>query len=295
MNTAKFFKKKLDFRREIAPVGAVLSSAGAAGARKIPLNNIFAIAGVCIKELYRRKDFYVLFVLTALMTLVMGSANFFNEDKVVRYVKELCLFLVWVSSIVIAVTTTARQIPAEKENRTIFPLLAKPVTRNEFVVGKFLGCWLASGLALVVFYSFFAIVSGTREHFWPVLNYFQAITLHWFMLGIIVALALLGSIIFAAPSSNNTITFVLVTAILLLGRHLQKIALQFNEPLQSIVYALYFLIPHLEWAFDMRYLIVHNWDLINWAAWAGALLYASIYSALILTGVCVLFRRKAVN
>jgi len=128
-----------------------------------------------------------------------------------------------------------------------------------------------------------------------VLNYFQAITLHWFMLGIIVALALLGSIIFAAPSSNNTITFVLVTAILLLGRHLQKIALQFNEPLQSIVYALYFLIPHLEWAFDMRYLIVHNWDLINWAAWAGALLYASIYSALILTGVCVLFRRKAVN
>jgi len=29
------------------------------------MNKIFAIAGVVIKELYRRKDFYVLFVLTA--------------------------------------------------------------------------------------------------------------------------------------------------------------------------------------------------------------------------------------
>ena len=31
------------------------------------LNNVLAIAGVVIKEMYRRKDFYVLFVLTALM------------------------------------------------------------------------------------------------------------------------------------------------------------------------------------------------------------------------------------
>ena len=70
-----------------------------------------AIAGVVIRELYRRKDFYVLFVLTALITLVLGSVNFFNEDKVVRYLKEICLFLIWVSSLVIAITTAARQIP----------------------------------------------------------------------------------------------------------------------------------------------------------------------------------------
>lgn len=295
MSLVRSVKTILDFRREIAPVGAGFSSSGVAGAMKAALNNIHAIASVVIKELYRRKDFYVLFVLTALMTLIMGSANFFNEDKIVRYVKELCLFLIWVSSLVIAVTTAARQIPAERENRTLFPLLAKPVTRNQLVLGKFLGCWLACGLMLVVFYTFFAIVSGAREHYWPLLNYFQAITLHWFMLGIVTAMALLGSIVFAAPSSNNTITFVLVTGILLLGRHLGKVALQFGEPAQSIIYALYFLIPHLEWAFDMRYLIVHNWELISWAAWGGALIYALVYAALILTATCLLFRRKPVN
>src|SRR6059058_5286271 len=90
------------------------------------LNNVQAISEVVIKELRRRKDFYVLFILTALITLVLGSVNFFNEDKIVHYLKEICLFLIWGASLVIAVTTSARQLPAEREHRTIFPLLAKP-------------------------------------------------------------------------------------------------------------------------------------------------------------------------
>jgi hypothetical protein len=158
-----------------------------------------------------------------------------------------------------------------------------------------LGCWLACGLTLLVFYTFFAFVSGAREHHWPILNYFQAGTMHWFTLGIVIAMALLGSIIFAAPSSNNTITFVVVMGILFLGRHLDEVALQLSEPGQSVVYAVYFLIPHLEWAFDIRELIVHDRGLISWAAWAGALGYAVVYAALLLTGTCLLFRRKAIN
>jgi Cu-processing system permease protein len=253
-----------------------------------------AIAGVVIRELYRRKDFYVLFVLTALITLVLGSVNFFNEDKVVRYLKEICLFLIWVSSLVIAITTAARQIPTERENRTLFPLLAKPVTRTHVVLGKFLGCWYASGLCLFVFYVFFALISGAREHSWPVVNYFQCFTLHWFMLGVVTALALLGSIVFAAPSSNNTITFVAVATILLLARHLNKMALSLDEPLQTLVYAFYFALPHLE-LFDVRDLIVHNWTTLPWLVWLGALGYAAVYAAIFLAATCYLFRKKAVN
>lgn len=263
----------------------------AAAALNVPVQ---AIAGVVIRELYRRKDFYVLFVLTALITLVMGSINFFNEDKIVRYLKEICLFLIWVSSLVIAITTAARQIPAERENRTLFPLLAKPVTRNHVVLGKFFGCWYASGLCLFVFYLFFAIISGAREHAWPILTYFQSFTLHWFMLGVVTALALLGSIVFAAPSSNNTITFVVVVTILLLARHLNTMALSLHEPSQTLVYAFYFAIPHFEF-FDLRERIVHNLSTVPWLVWLGALGYAAVYAAVFLSATCYLFRKKAVN
>ena len=294
MSTARIFHPSTPLPPGIAPVGAGYSSAGAAGAITSALANIQAIAGVVIKELYRRKDFYVLFILTALITLSLGSANFFGEATVVRYLKEICLLLIWVAGLVIAVTTTARQIPAERENRTIFPLLAKPVTRRDLVLGKFLGCWLACGLALLLFYVFFVIVSAARDPQWAVASYFQALTLHWFVLGVVVAMTLLGSIVFAAPSSNNTITVLVAVGIWLLGRHLNKLALQLSEPGQTIVYAIYFAIPHLE-LFDVRDLLIHNWGTIPWLVWLGALAYALAYMAVFLFGACLLFRRKALS
>ena len=258
------------------------------------MNTVLALTGVVIKEMYRRKDFYVLFVLTAVITLLMGSVSFFHDTRIVRYVKEIALLLIWVSALVIAVGTTARQIPAERENRTIFPLLAKPVTRAQVILGKFAGCWLACGLALIVFYLFFGVVSGSREHSWPLLNYFQAFWLQWVMLGIVVAFVLLGSVFFSAPSSNATISFVVVLGILLLGRYLNQVALQQPEPLCSIVYGLYFLIPHLEW-YDVRDLIIYNQGLVGWLDCGLATLYAAVYAALLLFGAWLVFRRKALN
>src|SRR5262245_62065523 len=137
------------------------------------MNSILALTGVVIKELYRRKDFYVLFVLTAVITLLLGSVSFFIDPKIARYLKEVVLLAIGVAALDIEITTPDRQRPPEREIRTMFPLLAKPVSRGQVIVGKFFGCWLACGLALLVFYVFFGVLSGSREHSWPLLNYFQ--------------------------------------------------------------------------------------------------------------------------
>ena len=258
------------------------------------MNNIFAIASVVLKEMYRRKDFYVLFVLTALITLVMGSVNIFNDDKIVRYLKEICLLLIWISSLVIAITTAARQIPAERESRTIFPLLAKPVSRNQMIVGKFFGCWLACALVLVVFYLFFGIISGTREHFWPIAAYFQAAFFHWIFLGVVVAMVLWGSLIFAAPSSNATICFVIIFGIMALGSHLHKLAAAMHGISGTITTIIYFAIPHLEF-YDLRDWIIHDWGTVAWGPWAIGALYGLVYSAIFLGLACLSFRRKALT
>jgi len=258
------------------------------------MNEIFAIAGVVIKELVRRKDFYVLFVLTALITLIMGSVNVFHDTRIVRYLKEICLLLIWVCSLVIAVTTAARQIPAERESRTIFPLLAKPVTRTQVLLGKFLGCWVACAIALAAFYLFFGVAAMSKEHHWPLANYFQAMALHWVMLGVVIAMTLLGSLVFSAPSANTTICFVVVAFILLLGRHLDKVAVQVSEPARGLLQALFFAIPHLEF-FDLRDLVVHDWPPVQWLVCFKAVAYAAAYAALFLAASCLWFRRKPLN
>lgn len=255
------------------------------------MNKIIAVAGVVIKELYRRKDFYVLFVLTALLTVAAGAVNFFHDEKIVRYVKDICLLLIWVSSLVIAIVTTARQIPAEREARTIFPLLAKPVSRAQVIAGKFLGCWLATGVALLVFYLFFAIITGSREQIWPLGMYLQALWLQWAMLAIVIALVLLGSIYFAAPSSTSTICFILVVGALGIGSHLKVIALQQAEPMQFILTVVYFVMPHLEW-FDLRDFVVYDQHLVSWTALTLATGYAAIWTGVFLLLAWLGFSRK---
>ena len=299
------------------------------------MNTVLAISGIVIKELYRRKDFYVLLVLTAVITGLLGAINFFNDPTIVRYLKEVCLLLIWISSLVICITTAARQIPAERENRTIFPLLAKPVTRWQVVLGKFAGCWFACGIALLVFYLFFAVVSESRgresapltppasaekatvadatnaspestahardhdEHesaagHSPWVNYLQAIWLHWTMLGVVTALVLLGSVVFTAPSSNTTISFIGVLGILLLGEHLHKVALRQAEPMQTVLSAIYFLIPHLEWN-DIRQRVIYDYPPIAWTHCGLATLYGAAYTTLFLYLAWLMFRRKTLT
>jgi Cu-processing system permease protein len=259
------------------------------------MRNICAIAKVVLIEMYRRKEFYVLFILTVLICLIMGSINIFNDKQIIRYLKELCLLLIWISSLIIAITTTARQIPAEKEQRTLLPLLAKPLSRAQLILGKFLGCWIVCGLCLVCFYVFFGALAASREHAWPLLDYLQAAFLHWMALGVVVAMSLLGSLVFAAPSSNSTICFSLCAAIMCLGRYLDQIALSLHEPGRSVVYGIYYAIPHLEIPFDMRNLIIHDWPLVEWKFVFLAAFYLLAYMAVFLTAACLVFRRKPVN
>ena len=71
------------------------------------------------------------------------------------------------------------------------------------------------------------------------------------MLGMVIAMTLLGSVVLSAVSSNTTICLVVIIGVLFIGEHLNKIALRQSEPVKSITYTLYYVIPHFE-IFDVR-------------------------------------------
>ena len=212
----------------------------------LDMNNVFALAGVVIKELYRRKDFYVLFVMTALLTLLLGAMRFFDNADIVRFIKEICLMLIWISSLVIAITTAARQIPAERESRTIFPLLAKPVSRWELIAGKFAGCWLAcvhcAGGVLLFLRRDHAPRTSTPGRAWFFFRRFGCTAV---FLAIVVALVLLGSVAFTAQSSNATIAFIVVWAYCSRAGTWTRWPAGMRGISSDIVCAVYFAIPHL--------------------------------------------------
>lgn len=257
------------------------------------MNKIWAIARIALLEMLRRKDAYVVFLLAAVLTAMAASVNFFNNDQIVRYLREICLALVWIGSLVLAVVSIARQLPNEHSNKTIQPLLAKPISRGQLLLGKFLGCWLANGAALLFLYALFLSASSWKGGHISVLGCAQAFFLHWLLLAIVISGALLGSLIFTAPSSNTVIALITTGGLLFFAQHLNKIALRMEEPARALLYGIYCAIPHLEW-YDTRLLIIHNWPPISATAMLIAVAYAVLYTGIFVLAANQFYGRKSV-
>ena len=87
----------------------------------------------------------------------------------------------------------------------------------------------------------------------------------------------------------------MVCGILTLGQHLHKVALRMTEPGQTLLTLLYFALPHLEWYFNYRDLLLFNQPLVSWLAIGGATLYAALFAAFFLVAAWLAFRRKTLT
>jgi len=90
-------------------------------------NTILALSGVVIKELYRRKDFYVSICPHGGDYAVARVSEFLQRCQDRQLLERSSNgFLIWVAALVIAITTTARQIPPSGKTARSFPCWPSP-------------------------------------------------------------------------------------------------------------------------------------------------------------------------
>lgn len=249
-----------------------------------------ALARLSLLELYRRKDMIVVIVLAAVILLPLALFSPFGTAGVTRYMSELALLLLWVFSAAITLGVAARLFPPEFENRTMWPLLAKPVSRMTVVLGKYLGALLAASSALLVFYVGYTLLSGLRAGVWFTPILVQAFILHLGFVAVLAALTLLGSLVMT-PSANITLCGLTTVAMVLFGQRLPILATTQPFPVNWILKVVYWVAPHFEF-FDLRQRVVHEWPVLGWGVCGAILLYAVLYSALCLVLAGRAFRNK---
>jgi Cu-processing system permease protein len=240
---------------------------------------VFAIAGLLVKEIFRKKDFYVAFVLMAALVLYAAGLDFYDVRNVTRYLLELGLTLVYFFSVLLTVTLCARQYPAEKESRTLQALLAKPVTRGQFVLGKFAGGFAAGTACFVLFFvSFFGVAAAKGARLDPAVAA-QAVFLFTLNLAVVAAMAS-GLSYYLTPSANSAVTLVLYVLVNAYGQALKRTGA-----------ALYYSLPHFEF-FDLRQRLIHGWGPVGADLCALLAAYAAAYAALFLFLGWLKFRRE---
>jgi len=87
-----------------------------------------------------------------------------------------------------------RQFPDEIENRTIYPLLAKPLTRDSLLIGKWCACFAGGSLALLAFHVIALVVSPATEPVSGILH-LQYLLLQVLSIGWMAAAGLLLSLL----------------------------------------------------------------------------------------------------
>ena len=116
---------------------------------------IAAITSNTLLELVRLKVFYFM-LLFAL--LIIGSSAFmvkFTFQQQFQVLKDVSLGAMSIFSWLLATLATAMLLPKDIEDRTLYTILAKPVPRFEYLLGKLFGVLamlaIAIGLMSVVF------------------------------------------------------------------------------------------------------------------------------------------------
>ena len=170
------------------------------------MRKVWLIAKTILIEAVRRKDVYVIALISALLISIVGVFRFFGVEGLHKFFREVSLTIMNWATTIIVILLAARQLPREFESRTIYPLLAKPVSRLHFLVGKLAGTLLAAAIAYVIFMAFFFLGEWQIgvPLLWP--TFFQMLYLHFLSLAILGALTLMLSTVMT-HSATLTVAF----------------------------------------------------------------------------------------
>ena len=216
---------------------------------------------------------------------VLGAISVYQEIKVI---KDLGLASISIFGMVIAIFIGIGLVSKEIDKRTLYGVLPKPISRSQFLLGKYFGLCLtllvnvtvmAAGLYLLLFVM--------AEPFEPAL--LKAIFLIYLKLALLVAVAILFSTFTSSILAGLFAGFVYLAGYFSSDlKNLESVVESAFLP--QLTRVLYYLLPNFK-NFDVKAAVVAG-DPVPWSQLGWATAYAAIYVALLLVASCWIFRKR---
>jgi Cu-processing system permease protein len=251
-------------------------------------SRIWPIATNTVREAIRHRLLYTLLFFAVTMigfSVLIASLSYVEGERIIQ---DVGLASIRLFSVGIAIFVGIGLIHGEVERRTIYTILAKPVTRSEFLLGKFLGLlltvWLQLCLMAIAFVAVSMLVGAGLD-----LGYAAAMLLVGVELMVIVAVATLFSS-FTTPMLAAFFTLG-IYALGHLSRDLYSLGQASDAPaVKQVATLLYRVLPDLE-SFNLSIQAVHGVAIsgaeVGWAA-----LYGVAYSIALLILASFIFHRR---
>lgn len=259
---------------------------------------VWVLAKSVLLEAVRRKEIYVIVLVCCALIGVIMTLDFFGLGGLVKFYREVALRLMGISTALAVVLLATRQLPREFEARTIYPLLARPVGRFTFLLGKALGVLAAAAFCYGMFMVLYIVGLLSLGGDLALGLFLQHIYLQLLQMALLTALCFLLSLAMNFDASLVTALLLYFTSGILSSASLAMYELT-NTAGRAILVAMNYGLPQLV-LFDLSEKVVHYEPLLRDDLWRplslgvmGSLtLYALVYTAIYASVAGVLFRRR---
>ncbi|MCB8932857.1 MAG: ABC transporter permease [Fimbriimonadaceae bacterium] len=252
---------------------------------------VWALAKGVVLESIRRKDLWVVAILGMLIVAAAGALGFFGLNGLEAFAKDLAVTVLGLFSSVAAVLVSSRMLPEEIRQRTLYPLLARPVTRLELLVGKLAGAVLVTWIG---FFLLIALTTGVLALFGVTFGatFVQYALLKMVGLAVLCAVSLALST-WMTPQGAATLSLVLAFGTGLVSRGLVMAYEGAGPAVQPIFKLVNAILPQYA-LFDLGARVANDgWGLVPLWVVAALVGYALIYSAAALGLAWARFARQA--
>ncbi len=267
------------------------------------MTTLWPITLITFKEGIRNRSIYGIF----LMALMLLIVNFLICSMVPREIGkvaiDIALSTVYFSGLLLVFFVGINLMAKDLDKRTVYMVICRPISRSQYIIGKFFGRVLLI-IATMVFLSIFAVLSiyaikMSYPGYYPRFSWSMVLlALSFSVLSLILLSAL--SFLFATFTTSSFITLVLTIIAYIIGRSLYDVKALVESPEAAnihpspltvkLVQIAYYLFPNLSF-FDIKTQAAHDLPIaLSYIGWV--VLYGVVYTTLVIAVAALIFRRR---
>lgn len=269
------------------------------------MRSIWPLAVITFKEGIRNRALYGI----SLFSLLLLGANLLISGMMMRSAGktavDMALSTVSLSGLLLVLFVGINLISKDLDRRTIYMVLARPISRSRYIVGKFLGMVLlilvtVAILTVVAALSILLVKAAYPDYFdrfsWP------PVALAVGMIALMLVMLSAITFLFSSFASTSFITLALTIITYIIGNSISEVKALVETPgaisqayepsgvTVALVKTAYYLFPNLSF-FDFKLQAAHGL-VIPAATVAWTVAYGIVYTAIIILCAAAIFRRK---
>lgn len=263
---------------------------------------VLSVALITFKEGIKNRAIFGIFIIALLLFAATTVVITLFMRDIVKVAVDLSLSTVSFAGLLTLLFIGVNLFGKDLDKRTIYMVISRPISRSEYLVGKFIGIVLLA-FAVVAFLGILSVVPvilSKRFYYYPEARF------DWWIYSlavvyIFIKLAIVAAVItlFASFTSNSFIALVLSLVVYFIGQSTESVRLLLTSQVEKVevspilsymVDIAYYIFPNIS-VFDLKIQAAHGLSIgpsyILWTA-----LYAVFYIVIVLSLGALAFRRR---